>query len=290
MDQDLCARVADIRRRLDAAALARWGRAPEIIAVSKTVSAPRINEVKAAGIARLGENRVQETLEKLPYLDAAFQIDLIGRLQINKVKYIIDKVAMIQSLDREPLAQEIDRRAQQHGLRMPVLIQVNIGNEPQKGGVAVEDLLSFTQYAAKLPGLDVRGLMAVMPDLRDEDALRPYFKRMRELFERLQTEAVADTRIEELSMGMSGDYEIAAQEGATHVRIGSAIFGARTYQENNLKGETHSCVFSKRCLKSSALLPTKAMTTATTTSLRTAKFRMKRTRRKKKTLVLCGFP
>ena len=104
----------------------------------------------------------------------------------------------------------------------------------------MEDLLSFTQYAAKLPGLDVRGLMAVMPDLRDEDALRPYFKRMRELFERLQTEAVADTRIEELSMGMSGDYEIAAQEGATHVRIGSAIFGARTYQENNLKGETHS--------------------------------------------------
>ena len=209
----------------------KWGRAPEIIAVSKTVSAPRINEVKAAGIARLGENRVQETLEKLPYLDAAFQIDLIGRLQINKVKYIIDKVAMIQSLDREPLAQEIDRRAQQRGLRMPVLIQVNIGNE---------NLLSFTQYAAKLPGLDVRGLMAVMPDLRDEDALRPYFKRMRELFERLQTEAVADTRIEELSMGMSGDYEIAAQEGATHVRIGSAIFGTRTYQENNLKGETHS--------------------------------------------------
>ena len=144
---------------------------------------------------------------------------------------------MIQSLDREPLAQEIDRRAQQHGLRMPVLIQVNIGNEPQKGGVAVEDLLSFTQYAAKLPGLDVRGLMAVMPDLRDEDALRPYFKRMRELFERLQTEAVAGARIEELSMGMSGDYEIAAQEGATHVRIGSAIFGARTYQENNLKGK-----------------------------------------------------
>ena len=169
MDQDLCARVADIRRRLDAAALARWGRAPEIIAVSKTVSAPRINEVKAAGIARLGENRVQETLEKLPYLDAAFQIDLIGRLQINKVKYIIDKVAMIQSLDRETLAQEIDKRAQQHGLRMPVLIQVNIGNEPQKGGVAVENLMSFARYAAGLPGLDIRGLMAVMPDLRDED-------------------------------------------------------------------------------------------------------------------------
>ncbi len=240
MDQDLCMRVADIRRRLDAAALERWGRAPEIIAVSKTVAAPRINEVKAAGITHLGENRVQETLEKLPYLDAAFQIDLIGRLQINKVKYIIDKVAMIQSLDREGLAQEIDRRAQQHGLRMPVLIQVNIGNEPQKGGIAVEELIPFTKYAAALPGLDVRGLMAVMPDLRDDDALRPYFRRMRELFEQLQNEAIARTAVEELSMGMSGDYELAAQEGATHVRIGSAIFGARAYQENELKGETHS--------------------------------------------------
>ena len=238
MDQDLCMRVADIRRRLDAAALERWGRAPEIIAVSKTVAAPRINEVKAAGITHLGENRVQETLEKLPYLDAAFQI--IGRLQINKVKYIIDKVAMIQSLDREGLAQEIDRRAQQHGLRMPVLIQVNIGNEPQKGGIAVEELIPFTKYAAALPGLDVRGLMAVMPDLRDDDALRPYFRRMRELFEQLQNEAIARTAVEELSMGMSGDYELAAQEGATHVRIGSAIFGARAYQENELKGETHS--------------------------------------------------
>ena len=240
MDQDLCMRVADIRRRLDAAALERWGRAPEIIAVSKTVAAPRINEVKAAGITHLGENRVQETLEKLPYLDAAFQIDLIGRLQINKVKYIIDKVAMIQSLDREGLAQEIDRRAHQHGLRMPVLIQVNIGNEPQKGGIAVEELIPFTKYAAALPGLDVRGLMAVMPDLRDDDALRPYFRRMRELFEQLQNEAIARTAVEELSMGMSGDYELAAQEGATHVRIGSAIFGARAYQENELKGETHS--------------------------------------------------
>lgn len=240
MDQQLCAQVADIRRRLDAAALERWGRAPEIIAVSKTVSAPQVNEVKETGISHLGENRVQEILEKLPYLDASFQIDLIGRLQINKVKYIIDKVAMIQSLDRENLAQEIDRRAQQHGLRMPVLIQVNIGNEPQKGGIAVEDMLSFARYAAALPGLELRGLMAVMPDLRDEDVLRPYFKRMRELFEQLQSEAIAGTKIEELSMGMSGDYELAAQEGATHVRIGSAIFGARVYQENDLKGETHS--------------------------------------------------
>ena len=222
-------RVEEIRSRLNHAALERWGRAPQIVAVSKTIEAPVVNQVKEAGILRLGENRVQEILEKYPYLDSSFQIDLIGRLQTNKVKYIIDKVSMIQSLDRENLAQEIDRRAQQHHLIMPVLIQVNIGNEPQKGGIEVENLLSFTRYAASLPGLEVRGLMAVMPDLNDSEALRPYFIKMRQLFEQLQQEAISGTNITELSMGMSGDYELAAQEGATLVRIGSAIFGPRTY-------------------------------------------------------------
>ena len=156
----------------------------------------------------MGENRVQEILEKLPHLDASFQIDLIGQLQNNKVKYIIDKVAMIQSLDRESLAQEIDRRAQQHGIQMPVLIQVNIGSEPQKGGIAVEELFSFARKAAQLPGLDIQGLMAVMPFLQDDDALRPYFVQMRRLFEELRNEAIDRTHIQELSMGMSGDYEL----------------------------------------------------------------------------------
>lgn len=238
--EDIAMRVHEIEARLNRAALERWGRAPRIIAVSKTVPAPRVNEVKAAGLTRLGENRVQETLEKLPYLDATFQIDLIGRLQSNKVKYIIDKVCMIQSLDRDSLAQEIDRRAQQKHLRMPVLIQVNIGDEPQKGGVDVGELFSFARRCAALPGLDVRGLMAVMPDIRDQEALRPYFTRMRGLFEQLRAEAIDGTRIEELSMGMSGDYELAAQEGSTMVRIGSAIFGARHYPQQDqqiLKGD-----------------------------------------------------
>lgn len=238
--QEIIRRVREIRQRLDAAALPRWGRAPALIAVSKTVAAPIVNLAKEAGITRLGENRAQEILEKSPYLDASFQIDLIGRLQSNKVKYIIDKVAMIQSLDRESLAQEIDRRAQQHCLRMPVLIQVNIGDEPQKGGIAVEDVFSFTRYAASLPGLEVQGLMAVMPDLKEQEALRPYFVRMRQLFDALREASIAGTRIEELSMGMSGDYELAAQEGATVVRIGSAIFGARDYSQQNqqsLKGD-----------------------------------------------------
>jgi len=229
MEHEIHTRVDAIRRELEMAAVDRWGRAPEIIAVSKTVEAPRVNMLKGAGIARLGENRVQEIMEKLPYLDASFQIDLIGRLQNNKVKYIIDKVGMIQSLDRMSLAQEIDRRAQQHGLRMPVLVQVNIGDEPQKGGVPVGETLSFARQAAALPGLEIRGLMAVMPDLDDDMQLRPYFTRMRSLFDALREAGISGTRIEELSMGMSGDYLLAAQEGATHVRIGSAIFGSRTY-------------------------------------------------------------
>ncbi|MGN0996738.1 MAG: YggS family pyridoxal phosphate-dependent enzyme [Candidatus Ventricola sp.] len=227
MDEEIQLRVASLRRELLQAAAERWGRAPEIIAVTKTVEPERINALRAAGVARLGENRVQELMEKLPYLDASFQIDLIGRLQNNKVKYIIDKVGMIQSLDRDSLAREIDRRAQQHGLRMPVLIQVNIGDEPQKGGIPAEETLSFARSVAAYPGLELRGLMAVMPELDDEAQLRPYFTRMRSLFDALRQEAIAGTRIEELSMGMSGDYLLAAQEGATHVRIGSAIFGAR---------------------------------------------------------------
>lgn len=240
--QDIRMRVEEIRRQLESAALPRWGRVPEIIAVSKTVEAQRVNAVRCAGITRIGENRVQEIMEKLPYLDASFQIDLIGRLQNNKVKYIIDKVGMIQSLDRMSLAQEIDRRAQQHHLRMPVLIQVNIGDEPQKGGVAAEQTLDFARQVAELPGLEIRGLMAVMPHLEDEDELRPYFRRMRSLFDALKEENIAGTHVEELSMGMSGDYLLAAQEGATHIRIGSAIFGSRAavadnQMETTLKGD-----------------------------------------------------
>ena len=244
MDQEIISNVSEIRSQLEAASAQRWGRPPQIIAVSKNVQPERINEVKAAGILRLGENRAQELMQKLPYLDASFQIDYIGRLQINKVKYIIDKVGMIQSLDRIALAEEIDRRAQQRGIRMPVLIQVNIGNEPQKGGVLPEDVVSFARKLCVYPGMEVRGLMAVMPDIEEDDLLRPYFKRMRSLFDMLREEAISGIAMEELSMGMSGDYLIAAQEGATHVRIGSAIFGSRNgaaaQNENCLKGETHS--------------------------------------------------
>lgn len=224
---EIIERVEEIRGRLNKAAFDRWGTIPEIIAVSKTVDAQTINLVKKAGITRLGENRAQEILEKYPYLDASFQIDMIGRLQSNKVKYIIDKVGMIQSVDRDSIALEIDRHAQQRHITMPVLVQVNIGNEPQKGGIDPAEVFQFTRRISSLPGISVQGIMAVMPDVDDQDILRPYFVRMRKLFEALQKEAIEGTNIHTLSMGMSGDYELAAQEGATVVRIGSAIFGSR---------------------------------------------------------------
>lgn len=134
---------------------------------------------------------------------------------------------MVQSLDRPSLGQALDARAQAAGLCLPVLAQVNIGGEPQKAGIAPDEVKGFVRAMAKLAGLRVSGLMAVMPLVDDPETIRPLFRRMRGLFEGLRDEAIADTRITELSMGMSGDWKIAAQEGATILRIGSAIFGKR---------------------------------------------------------------
>ena len=225
-------RIRAIQSELAAAAEA-WGRAPELIAVTKTVDTERINALASAGIFHIGENHAQEILEKLPHLDARFEIDFIGQLQNNKVKHIIDKVAMIQSLDRTSLAEEIDRRAVQRGIRMPVLIEVNIAGEPQKGGIPADEVLTFAAECARREGLLVSGLMCVMPNTDREDVLMPLFRQMRTLFEQLRDEAISGTKITTLSMGMSGDYLLAARAGATHVRIGSAIFGKRVYSQKS---------------------------------------------------------
>ena len=201
---------------------------PRLVAVTKTHPLADILPLAEMGVTDVGENRVQELREKLPELNKNFRVHLIGRLQSNKVKYIINEVCLIHSLDRWSLAQEIDRQAGLHGVRMPVLIQVSPAGEPQKGGMAPEEVPDFIRAAAKLPGLDIRGLMAVMPDTQDEALLTRLFTDMRTLFERMRDEAVQDTRIEELSMGMSGDFPLAVRCGATMVRVGSAIFGPRS--------------------------------------------------------------
>ena len=199
----------------------------EICAVTKTQSAQTANLAWEAGLTRIGENRVQELMEKLPALNPHFQVDLIGQLQTNKVKYIVDRVSRVQSLDRMDLAREIDRRAQAKGRVMDCLVQVNIAREKQKAGLDEQELVPFLQQAAKLAGLRLCGLMAVMPLVQDPEEVRPYFRRMRTWFDRLKEEAPRGVTMQCLSMGMSGDYLVAAQEGATLVRLGSALFGAR---------------------------------------------------------------
>ena len=201
-----------------------WGRCPRLIAVTKYSTPQEILPLKDLNVTDIGENRVQALRDKLPFLEGKFSIHLIGQLQSNKVKYIIKDVCLIHSLDHASLAQEIDRQAQKAGLRMPVLIQVNIAREPQKGGIAEEDLLPFLRECARLPGLWVKGLMTMMPLGAAEDEILPLFTRMRGLLDQCRQEAVQGTDMTELSMGMSQDYALAARCGATMVRVGSALF------------------------------------------------------------------
>ena len=225
--EDLLLNITEWRSRIGEAS-AKWGGC-EICAVSKTVDPETINMAWDGGIRTLGENRVQELLGKIDALNPNYDIHLIGQLQTNKVKYIVDKVAMIQSVDREALAREISRRAEQAGVEMPVLVQVNVAREAQKAGVDEEGLLPLLRLCGELPGIKVQGLMAIMPIADDPEDVRPYFRRMREWFERVGEMDLPNVTMRTLSMGMSDDAIVAAQEGATMVRLGRALFGARHY-------------------------------------------------------------
>lgn len=196
-----------------------------LIAVTKYVSADKVAQIIPCGIMNVGENRVQELLEKYDfYKNSSFGIHFIGQLQTNKVKYVKDKVKLIHSLDRLSLAQALDRF--EPGTKQDVLIEVNIGSEPQKGGIAPDELPEFTEMLQPLSGIRVKGLMCVPPPCEDMEARR-HFAKLRELSEKLKAYAFPNVSMEELSMGMSGDYMSAIMEGATMVRIGTALFGPR---------------------------------------------------------------
>ncbi len=222
----LAGRLEYIRASLAAASEGRYP-VPKLIAVTKTHPLEDILPLRELGVTDVGENRVQEIMEKRPQLMQNFHVHQIGRLQSNKVKYIIEDVCLIHSLDRRSLAEEIDRQAQRAGRRMPVLVQVSPAGEEQKGGMAPEKVLPFLREVSRMDGIAVRGLMAIMPHVQDEVYLSGLFAGMRTLFERLRDEAVDGVAMEELSMGMSGDYLLAARHGATMVRIGSALLGPR---------------------------------------------------------------
>lgn len=226
MDRDTILKNAALWQARIGEASARWGGA-QICAVTKTQDVEAINCVWDAGIRTIGENRVQELMDKRDGLHPGFDVQLIGSLQTNKVKFIAGWVDMVQSLDRDALAEELSRRAAALGRVLPVLVQVNIAREPQKGGVLEEALPDFIRRCALLPGIRVRGLMAIMPLVSDPEDVRPYFRRMRGWFDRLRDQNIDNTSMDVLSMGMSGDCVVAAQEGATMVRLGRALFGER---------------------------------------------------------------
>ena len=219
-------RLEDVRARIEAAAV-KAGRAPEevkLIAVTKTVPPERIREALDQGVARIGENRVQELVSKegdLPPVEK----HLIGQLQSNKAAQVVNRVALIHSLDRESLAVELDKLGRKRQRPVDALIEVNIGGQESKGGVLPGDFLKLMERIAVLPGVCPRGLMAVPPPCGYDEARR-FFAALRTLRDQGQRD-FPQFSLEELSMGMSGDFEAAIAEGATFVRIGSAIFGER---------------------------------------------------------------
>ena len=218
---DLRANLGRVQEAV-ARACARAGRSPDrvlLIAVSKTMDVERVRLAIAAGVAALGENRVQEAKEKIEALGRPVPWHLIGSLQTNKAKDAARLFDWIHSVDRLELAQELSRRAHGGERTLNVLLQVNLGDEPQKGGVAPAELKRLHDMVVGLPGLKVRGLMAIPPATEQPEQARPYFRRLRELRDELG--------LEHCSMGMSADFEVAIEEGATMVRVGTAIFGAR---------------------------------------------------------------
>ena len=220
-----------IRERIAKAAL-RAGRDPaevRLVAVSKTKPAAAIAEARGCGQLVFGENYVQELVAKSAELPDDITWHFIGNLQSNKVRQIAGLVDMIHSVDRISLAREIDRQWGELGRSCEVLIQVNISHEATKGGTSSAELLGLITEVAGLPHLRIKGLMTMPPFFDDPEAARPYFKALRELAREVEAAGIAGVEMRELSMGMSGDFEAAIAEGATLVRVGSALFGERQY-------------------------------------------------------------
>ena len=237
MEQETLINAAEnfrVVRENVAEAAVKSGRSPEdvrLVAVTKFVEEERILPALEAGCLEVGENRAQELRDKFGFFKAHGQtVHFIGKLQLNKVKYLIGRADLIQSADRLEAFVEIDRLAGQHGLIQPCLAEINIGEEPQKGGVAPCELFELLKVISGMPNVLVKGLMCIPPAAGSEDAVY-YFKKQRELFESAKELELPNVSMEILSMGMSGDYISAIAEGANMVRVGSAIFGPRHYNQ-----------------------------------------------------------
>lgn len=223
--------IEKIRENITEAAL-RSGRSVSdirLMGVTKTVDDARIMEAIEAGIDIIGENYVQEGKRKIEKMGKQVEWHMIGHLQSNKSKYAIKLFDLIHSVDRMSLARELDKRSKNAGLKTKILIEVNVSGEETKSGVRKDDALTLVKEIAGLRNLSIQGLMTMPPWFDNQEDARPFFVALRELRDRIIEEDIPDIVMKELSMGMSGDYRVAVEEGATIVRIGTAIFGERVY-------------------------------------------------------------
>ena len=216
-------------------ACARAGRNREdvtLICVTKTKPVEMLEEAYAAGQRNFGENKVQEICLKAPQLPEDIRWHMIGHLQRNKVKQVMDKAVMIHSVDNLRLAETISREAVKRNMVMPILIEVNAAGEESKFGIALEETEQLVRQAAALPGLQIAGLMTIAPFTEDPESNRLYFRQLRELSVDIKSKCIDNVTMDHLSMGMTGDYgdyQVAIEEGATLIRVGTGIFGERNY-------------------------------------------------------------
>lgn len=200
-----------------------------LIAVSKTKPVSMLEEVYAEGIRCFGENKVQELTEKHDKLPSDVKWHMIGHLQRNKVKYIVDKVDLIHSVDSVRLAETIEQEAVKKDVIVPVLVEVNVAEEDSKFGLKVNEVLSIIEEISKFPHIRIKGLMTIAPYVENPEENRPVFARLRKLSVDIAEKNIDNVSVEILSMGMTNDYEVAIEEGATMVRVGTGIFGERNY-------------------------------------------------------------
>ena len=200
-----------------------------LIAVSKTKPVEMLQEIYDEGVRTFGENKVQEICEKYEQLPSDIEWHMIGHLQRNKVKQVIDKAALIDSVDSYRLAQEISVQAQKKNICMPILVEVNIAQEESKFGISADDTVQLVEEIAALPNLEIKGLMTIAPFVTDPEENRTYFRQIKQLSVDIKNKNIDNVSMDVLSMGMTGDYEVAIEEGATMVRVGTGIFGARNY-------------------------------------------------------------
>ena len=213
-------------------ACARAGRSRDevtLIAVSKTKPVSMIEELLPGGTRDFGENKVQELVDKYEVLPKDIHWHLIGHLQRNKVKYVVDKACLIHSVDSMRLAETISEEGEKKGVTVPVLIEVNVAGEESKFGVTLEETEGLVREIAKLPSIQIKGLMTIAPYVEEPEENRVHFSRLKQLSVDIRNKNIDNVSMDVLSMGMTGDYQVAIEEGATMVRVGTGIFGERNY-------------------------------------------------------------